>query len=60
MPVRVLCAALGVVFGVILAVLGFGAAALVLVTTIVGYSIGAAIEGSVDLSALLSPLRRRR
>jgi len=60
MPLRVLFAALGVVFGVILAVLGFGAAVLVLVTTLVGYYIGAAIEGSIDLSALLGPLRRRR
>ncbi len=60
MPLRVLFAALGVVFGVILAALGFGAAVLVLVTTLVGYYIGAAIEGSIDLSALLAPLRRRR
>jgi len=59
MPVRVLFAALGVVFGVVLAVLGVGAAVLVLVTTLVGYYIGAAIEGGVDLSALLVPLRRR-
>ncbi len=59
MPVRVLFAALGVVFGVVLAVLGVGAAVLVLVTTLVGYYIGAAIEGGVDLSALLAPLRRR-
>ncbi len=60
MPVRVLFAALGVVFGVILAVLGVGAAVLVLVTTLVGYCIGVAIEGGIDLSALLAPLRRRR
>ncbi len=60
MSLRVLCAALGVVFVIVWATLGFGWAVLLLVGALVGFYIGAAIEGGVDLSALLDPLRRVR
>ena len=58
MSLRVLFAALGIVFVIVWAVLGFGWALLVLVGALGGYYIGAALEGGVDLSGLLEPLRR--
>ncbi len=58
MSLRVLFAALGVVFVIAWAVLGFGWALLLLLGALVGYYIGAALEGAVDLSGLLAPLRR--
>jgi len=46
------------VFVIVWAVLGFGWALLLLLGALVGYYIGAALEGGVDLSGLLAPLRR--
>jgi len=60
MSLRVLLATLGVVFVIVWATLGFGWAVLLLVGALVGFYVGAAIEGGVDLSALLDPLRRAR
>ena len=60
MSLRVLFAALGVVFVIVWATLGFGWAVLLLVGALVGFYVGAAIEGGLDLSALLAPLRRAR
>ncbi len=57
---RLLLMVLGVTFGIVFATLGFGWAVVVLLTTIVGYYIGAALDGSFDISALLAPLRSRR
>ena len=54
MSPRLLGAGLGLVFA------GFGWALFVLVLTLVGYYIGAALEGDVNLDALLDPLRRVR
>jgi len=48
------------VFVIVLAVLGFGWAVLVLLGAVVGFYLGAALEGGADLSALLDPLRRAR
>ncbi len=60
MSLRVLLAVLGAVFVIVLAVLGFGWAVLVLLGAVVGFYLGAALEGGADLSALLDPLRRAR
>ena len=60
MSLRVVLAALGVVFGIIWAVLGIGWAVVVVLCALVGYYIGAVIEGGADLSVLLDPLRRTR
>lgn len=57
---RLLLTALGIVFGIVFAVLGFGWATIVLLTTLVGYYVGATLEGDIDISALLAPLRPRR
>lgn len=63
MSLRILLAALGVVFGIIWAVLGIGWATVVVLCALAGFYIGAIIEGGADLSALgvlLDPLRRPR
>ena len=59
-PLRVFLAALGVVFGIIWATIGIGWAAVVVLCALAGFYLGAVIEGGVDLSALLEPLRRSR
>ncbi len=60
MSIRILFAVMGIVFGVVLAFVGFGWAIVVLLTTLIGYYIGSALEGDLDLSALLAPLRQQR
>jgi hypothetical protein len=60
MSLRVVLAALGVVFGIIWATIGIGWAAVVVLCALAGYYLGAVIEGGVDLSVLLDPLRRTR
>lgn len=60
MSLRVVLAALGVAFGIIWAVIGIGWAAVVVLCALAGYYLGAVIEGGVDLSVLLDPLRRTR
>lgn len=59
MSVRIGLAALGVVFGIIWAVIGIGWAAVVVLCALTGYYIGALIESGADLSGLTVPLRRR-
>jgi len=59
-PLRVLLAALGVVFGIIWATIGIGWAAVVVLCALAGFYLGAVIEGGADLSTLLEPLRRTR
>lgn len=58
MSVRILLAALGVVFGIMWATVGIGWATVVVLCAFAGYYLGATIEGGVDLSALTAPLRR--
>lgn len=60
MALRVLIAILGIVFGVIWATLGLGWAVVVVLCALAGYYVGAVLEGGVDLSVLLDPLRRSR
>lgn len=60
MSLRIVLAALGVVFGIIWAVIGVGWATVVVLCALAGYYIGALIEGGVDLSGFLAPLRRTR
>ena len=60
MSPRLLCAGLGLVFALVLVFAGFGWAVFVLILTLVGYYVGAALEGDVNLAALLDPLRRVR
>jgi hypothetical protein len=51
-------AVLGVVFGVIWAIIGLGWAVVVVLCGLAGFYIGAAIEGGIDLAGVLDPLRR--
>ena len=60
LSLRVFLAALGAVFGIIWATIGIGWAAVVVLCAFAGYYVGAAIEGGVDMSTLLEPLRRTR
>jgi hypothetical protein len=60
MSLRVVLTALGVVFGIIWAVLGIGWAVVVVLCALIGFYIGAVIEGEANLSVLLDPLRRTR
>jgi hypothetical protein len=60
MSLRVVLAALGVVFGIIWALLGIGWAVVVVLCALIGFYIGAVIEGEANLSVLLDPLRRTR
>ena len=59
-PLRVFLGALGVVFGIIWATIGIGWATVVVLCALAGFYLGAAIEGGLDPSALLEPLRRAR
>jgi hypothetical protein len=59
-PLRVLLAALGVVFGILWATIGIGWAAVAVLCALAGFYLGAAIENGTGLSALLEPLRRTR
>jgi hypothetical protein len=60
MSPRVLCTILGVVFGVVWAEVNIGWAAVVLLCALVGYAVGAALEGVIDVSGLMPPLRQPR
>ncbi len=60
MSLRIVLAALGIVFGIIWATIGIGWAAVVVLCALAGYYIGAVIEGGADLSTLIEPLRRTR
>ncbi|MDB5059449.1 MAG: hypothetical protein JWO59_2921 [Chloroflexi bacterium] len=60
MSPRLWCALLGVVFGVMWAEINIGWAVVVLVCSLVGYAIGAALEGTIDVSGLVAPLRQPR
>ena len=59
MPLRIVLAALGVVFGITWATIGIGWAAVVVLCALAGYYIGSVIESGADLSGLTAPLRRR-
>lgn len=58
MSPRILLAILGIVFVIVWGTLGIGWAIGVLFGALIGYYVGAAIEGVVDVSGLLAPLRR--
>ncbi len=58
MSLRIVLAALGVVFGIMWAVTGIGWAAVVVLCALAGYYIGTVIESGADLSVLMAPLRR--
>ncbi len=60
MSLRILYAAFGAVFGLVWAFNSFGWAVVVILLGLVGYYIGATVEGDVDLSQLLAPLRQSR
>jgi hypothetical protein len=59
-PLRIVLAVLGIVFGILWATIGIGWAAVVVLCSLAGLYLGAAIEGGADLSTLLEPLRRTR
>lgn len=60
MSARVWCALLGVVFAVVWANLNIGWAVVVLVCALIGYAVGAALEGSVNLAGVAAQLRPPR
>lgn len=60
MSPRMLCTMLGVVFGVMWTTVNIGWAVVVLLCALVGYAIGAALEGAIDVSGLVTPLRPPR
>jgi hypothetical protein len=57
---RIVLAALGVIFGIIWATIGAGWATVVVLCGLADFYLGAAIESGVDLSPLLEPLRHTR
>jgi len=60
MSPRLWCAIAGIIFGVVWATVSIGWAVVVLLCTLVGYAVGAALEGVVDVSGLITPLRQSR
>jgi hypothetical protein len=60
MSPRLLCTIVGVVFGVVWAEVNIGWAVVVLLCALVGYAVGAALEGVIDVSGLVAPLRSPR
>jgi len=60
MSPRLWCAIAGIIFGVVWATVSIGWAVVVLLCALVGYAVGAALEGVVDVSGLITPLRQSR
>jgi uncharacterized membrane protein YqaE (UPF0057 family) len=60
MSARMMGIAIGFGFGVVWIALGFGAAVLAVVLALLGWFIGAVIEGKIDLSAVWYDLQGRR
>jgi hypothetical protein len=60
MSPRFWCAIVGIIFGVVWATVSIGWAVVVLLCALAGYAVGAALEGTVDVSGLLTPLRQSR
>lgn len=60
MSPRLWCAIAGIVFGIVWASISIGWAAVVLLCALAGYAVGAALEGTLDVSGLVAPLRQPR
>lgn len=60
MSPRLWCAILGVAFGVVWAEINVGWAVVVVLCALIGYAVGAILEGTIDVSGLVAPLRQPR